>query len=129
MARSERPLEFDGSGAAEFAAELRLLRQQAGSPTYRELARRAHYSSTTLSDAAGGRKLPTLEVTRAYVRACGGDVETWTRRWHEVTAPVPVQVERDERELNHQVLVACLLALVVLYWVAAPVVVGVPVTA
>ncbi|AXB43684.1 hypothetical protein A4R43_15040 [Amycolatopsis albispora] len=48
------------------------------------MARRAHYSSTTLSDAAGGRRLPSLEVTLAYVRACGGDVEEWEQRWRSV---------------------------------------------
>ncbi|AUI60210.1 hypothetical protein B1H26_39665 [Amycolatopsis sp. BJA-103] len=69
-----------------FAFDLRTLRGKAGSPSYRELARRAHYSSTTLSDAAGGRRLPSLEVALAYVRACGGDVDEWTRRWHAVAA-------------------------------------------
>ncbi|QFZ18948.1 nSTAND1 domain-containing NTPase [Saccharothrix syringae] len=67
-----------------FAAELRALRVTAGRPTYRELAGRAHYSPSALSDAAGGRKLPSLDLTLAYVRACGGDEETWRRRWHEV---------------------------------------------
>ncbi|MFD2416588.1 hypothetical protein [Amycolatopsis pigmentata] len=38
------------------AADLRCLRERAGNPGYRELARRAHYSSTTLSIAAGGGK-------------------------------------------------------------------------
>lgn len=136
MPRSERPLDSDGSALTEFAADLRRLRQDADSPTYRELARRAHYSATTLSDAAGGRKLPTLDVTLAYVRACGGDADEWRQRWHAEAAPrvdmaaprAESVVERDERELNHQVLVACLLALVVLYWVA-PAVVGVPITA
>src|SRR3954466_15135393 len=68
------------------AADLRKLRAEAGSPAYRELSRRAHYSTGALSDAAAGRKLPTLAVTLAYVRACGGDVEHWTGRWHEVAA-------------------------------------------
>ncbi|MGY6658580.1 helix-turn-helix domain-containing protein [Amycolatopsis sp. TRM77291] len=81
MPRSERPLEFDDSALSRFATDLRKLRAAAGSPPYRELARRAHYSSTTLSDAAGGRRLPSLEVTLAYVRACGADVEVWERRW------------------------------------------------
>ncbi|MFI7121906.1 helix-turn-helix domain-containing protein [Amycolatopsis sp. NPDC049868] len=86
MPRAERPLEPDGSALAEFAADLRKLRKTAGGPAYRELARRVHYSSTTLSDAAGGRRLPSLEVTLAYVRACGGDVEKWDRRWRSVAA-------------------------------------------
>ncbi|MBB5850275.1 helix-turn-helix domain-containing protein [Amycolatopsis umgeniensis] len=86
MPRAERPLERDGSPLVEFASDLRKLREGAGGPSYRELGRRAHYSSTTLSDAAGGRRLPSLDVTLAYVRACGGDVEQWERRWHSVAA-------------------------------------------
>ncbi|GIG85892.1 hypothetical protein Pen02_08280 [Plantactinospora endophytica] len=68
----------------EFAAGLRLLREKAGSPGYRELARRAHFSATTLSEAAGGRRLPTLAVTLAYVTACGGDPAEWEARWRQL---------------------------------------------
>lgn len=57
----------------DFAQGLRRLRAQAGSPTYRELSRQAGYSYSALSDAAAGRRLPTLDVTVAFVRACGGD--------------------------------------------------------
>ncbi|MDX8054557.1 hypothetical protein SK571_34760 [Lentzea sp. BCCO 10_0798] len=49
-----------------------------------ELSRRAHFSASTLSDAAGGRKLPGLDATLAYVRACHGDEAAWERRWHDL---------------------------------------------
>ena len=63
MPRPERRLD-PGDGVVErFAAELRTVRNSAGRPGYRELARRAHFSATTLSEAAGGRKLPSLAVT------------------------------------------------------------------
>ncbi|WP_202818865.1 nSTAND1 domain-containing NTPase [Actinosynnema sp. ALI-1.44] len=68
----------------EFAADLRLLRTKAGTPSYREMGRAAHYSATTLSEAAGGRKLPSRAVTLAFVRACGGDEADWEQRWHAV---------------------------------------------
>ncbi|MBN6040009.1 helix-turn-helix domain-containing protein [Amycolatopsis sp. 195334CR] len=84
-----------------FAADLRELRRKAGSPPYRELARRSHFSSTTLSDAAGGRRLPSLDVTLAYVRACGGDVEQWERQWRAAAAELhtcsPVDDEGDDQ--------------------------------
>src|SRR5439155_1196959 len=67
-------------------ADLRRLRNEAGRPTYRVLSARAHYSVATLSAAAAGHKLPSLAVTLAYVRACGGDPAEWERRWHEVAA-------------------------------------------
>lgn len=79
MGRREKPLA-DGP-LREFAEDLRTLRVQAGNPTYRELSRTAVYSVSALAAATSGQMLPTLEVTLAYVRACGGDVETWRRRW------------------------------------------------
>ncbi|WP_343298477.1 hypothetical protein [Streptomyces sp. SID335] len=86
MPRGERPLEDDGGELTAFAADLRRLREKAGSPPYRRLARDAHYSSTTLADAASGRRLPSLPVTLAYVRACGGDTEAWEARWRALGA-------------------------------------------
>ncbi|MET9626375.1 helix-turn-helix domain-containing protein [Lentzea sp. NPDC006480] len=89
MPRRERPLDQGESGLLQFAADLRRLRERAGSPTYRELSRRAHYSAAALSEAAGGRKLPSLAVTKAYVKACDADPEEWVRRWHEVAESAP----------------------------------------
>ncbi|MBE1489166.1 nSTAND1 domain-containing NTPase [Plantactinospora soyae] len=65
------------------AAELRQLRDKAGKPGYRQMAARVNFSVATLSAAASGRRLPTLEVTLAYVAACGGDLPEWERRWRE----------------------------------------------
>jgi WD40 repeat protein len=84
--RGERPLGPGVDVLLRFAGDLRLLRERAGSPTYRELATRAHYSPAALSEAAGGRKLPTLAVTLAYVSACGGDTATWLARWRQTAA-------------------------------------------
>ncbi len=95
MPRHERPLTTENGTAAKFAAGLRELRRMAGNPPYRELGRRAHYSAGTLSDAAAGRKLPSLSVALAYVRACGGDVPEWEQRWHEANAD---QAEPDQSE-------------------------------
>lgn len=47
------------------------------------MAEHAHYSRTVLAEAAGGRTLPSWEVTRAFVLACGGDEHEWLRRWTE----------------------------------------------
>ncbi|MET9499069.1 hypothetical protein [Streptomyces sp. NPDC006552] len=73
------------------AAELRKLRHGAGSPSYRSLSALAHYSVATLSGAAAGRRLPTLDVTLAYVRACGGDAGEWERRWYQVAAELAAE--------------------------------------
>ncbi|MEV6715801.1 hypothetical protein AB0M48_27610 [Lentzea sp. NPDC051208] len=91
MPRPEKTLETAEGELADFAADLRKLREKAGKPGYRELAKRAHYAATTLSEAAAGRKLPTLAVTLAYVEACEGDREEWERRWHEVATETAAQ--------------------------------------
>src|SRR5687767_4302641 len=78
MPRPERPVDPDKGPAQRFAVALRELRRSAGNPTYRVLAERAHYSTTTLAQAASGEQLPTLAVALAYARACNGDVEEWT---------------------------------------------------
>jgi hypothetical protein len=71
-----------------FAYDLRQLREKAGNPTYRMLARKAGYSPATLSEAARGQRRPSLDVTMAYVGACGGDPDEWRLRWHDLAAAV-----------------------------------------
>jgi hypothetical protein len=43
--------------------------------------------------------MPTLDVALAYVRACGGDTESWQRRWYELAADLgrPVPAGASER--------------------------------
>jgi hypothetical protein len=43
MGRPERPIDPDAGSVAEFAGELRKLRDTASKPSYRELARRATF--------------------------------------------------------------------------------------
>ncbi|OKI02053.1 hypothetical protein A6A06_13205 [Streptomyces sp. CB02923] len=83
MGRREKPVDPGAGPVQRFAFELRKLRLEAGSPTYRAMAERVSYSAAVLSQAAAGEKLPSLPVTLAYVAACGGDAERWQRRWHE----------------------------------------------
>jgi hypothetical protein len=96
VGRPERQLDHDGTALGDFAADLRCLRAKAGNPPYRALAVRAHFSSTTLSDAAGGRRLPTLAVTVAYVRACDGDTAGWEQRWHALAAELAGEAQVPE---------------------------------
>jgi lambda repressor-like predicted transcriptional regulator len=79
MGRPENTISASGP-VADFAQQLRLLRQHAAL-TLRQLAARTGLSTATLSVAAAGRKLPTWEVTSAYVQACGGDIDDWRLRW------------------------------------------------
>ncbi|MEV2210397.1 hypothetical protein AB0H86_02565 [Streptomyces sp. NPDC050997] len=96
MPRAERPLDLDTGPLTRFAADLRKLRETTGRPPYRTMAHKAHYSSTTLSDAAGGRTFPSLSVTLAYVEACQGDRRAWESRWHAVAAEIAASAQGDE---------------------------------
>lgn len=83
MGRRERPIDPEEGPVQRFAWELRQLREKAGSPNYRTLAQRAHFSATALSQAAAGEQLPSLAVALAYVQACEGDVTQWEQRWRQ----------------------------------------------
>jgi hypothetical protein len=91
MPRPERSLDPSSGPLARFAADLRQLRMDAGTPTYSKLATRTRYSASALSSAASGDKLPTVEVTLAYVEACGGDGAAWRKRWHQVREEAAVR--------------------------------------
>lgn len=71
-------------GVARFAGELRRLRAEAGSPSFRHMARIAHYSASTLAEATAGRRLPTEAVVKAFVLACGADPAEWLSRLAQV---------------------------------------------
>jgi hypothetical protein len=83
MGRPQRPLDRDGSPVRELAFWLRDLRSQSGL-TYQQLARQAHYATSTVQAAAAGYQLPTWRVVRAFVRACGGDEPAWHAYWAQV---------------------------------------------
>jgi hypothetical protein len=89
MPRNEVFLDPGAGPLASFAWDLRALRESAGKVPYRVLAKRAGFCASTLSVAASGAKLPSLDVTLAYVQACGGDPETWRERWHALAAQHP----------------------------------------
>jgi len=81
MGRPERPVDPEAGAVQRLAHQLRELRAACGGPSYREMARRAHYSAATLAQAAGGERLPSLAVVLAYVQACDADPREWETRW------------------------------------------------
>ncbi|KJK34264.1 hypothetical protein UK15_36875 [Streptomyces variegatus] len=86
MGRREKPVDPSAGPVQRLAHDLRLLREKAGKPPYREMAERAGYSTTALSQAAAGDQLPTLGVVRAYVEALDADPDEWEVRWREADA-------------------------------------------
>ncbi|MFK8906923.1 hypothetical protein [Streptomyces sp. YS-3] len=96
MGRSEKPIGPAGGPVRQFAQELRRLRLEVGSPTYREMARRVEYSAAALSRAASGDTLPSLAVALAYVTACGADPGGWEMRWQEASRREACRIREDD---------------------------------
>ncbi|MFF0560636.1 hypothetical protein ACH4ZU_23010 [Streptomyces sp. NPDC020472] len=96
MGRPEIPINPADGPLQRFAHDLRELRKAAGSPSYRLLAGRANYSGTSLSEAARGVSLPSLDVTLSYVSACQGDVEYWERYWKRTAAELSADSAYEE---------------------------------
>jgi hypothetical protein len=71
---------------AAFVADLERLRREAGQPSLRKMSETGHYSHTALSSVLSGTRLPSRELTLAFVRACGGDENTWQARWQRENA-------------------------------------------
>ncbi|MCI3274837.1 nSTAND1 domain-containing NTPase [Streptomyces cylindrosporus] len=96
MGRPERPVDPEAGPVQRLAHQLRELRRDAGAPSYRTMAKTAGFSATTLSQAAAGERLPSLDVVRGYARACGADPEEWVPRWKEAEAEASGAARPDE---------------------------------
>lgn len=129
-------MDPDAGPIQRLAHELRALREQAGKPTYREMAGRTRYSTSALSQAAAGEQLPSLALVLAYAQALKADTGQWEERWREAhravvrsgqdAEAVPpyrglTRYEADDRELffGRDNLVGALLELVGEHRIAA----------
>ena len=54
--------------------------------TVRDLADRTGYSVGAISEATSGGRLPSLELTTAFVQCCGADSGEWEQRWRLAAA-------------------------------------------
>ncbi|WP_431043443.1 hypothetical protein ACQUSR_17140 [Streptomyces sp. P1-3] len=98
MGRPEKAVDPLDGPAQRLAYELRKLRDEAGRPAYRAMARRVEYSAATLSQAAAGERLPSLPVLLAYVRACQGDAEEWQHRWERANEEIAARPRPDDED-------------------------------
>ncbi|MCI3932022.1 WD40 repeat domain-containing protein [Streptomyces sp. AN091965] len=98
VGRREKPIDPAAGPVERFAHALRTLRREAGTPTYRAMAADSAYSATTLAYAVAGERLPSLPVALAYVKACGGDLALWERRWREARVEEAALRPRDAAE-------------------------------
>jgi hypothetical protein len=75
------PLDPAAGPVERLASELRALRALAGDKPFWKMARHCSASKSALAAAAAGKQLPSENVTREFVRACGGDWIWWHERW------------------------------------------------
>jgi tetratricopeptide (TPR) repeat protein len=102
----EFPLPDDVVDVADFVRALRALKLWAGDPSLEVLRRRTGVATSTLSDAFNPqrRRMPSLELVRALVRACGADAAQaarWERAWRALRertdAALPSAVPRPSQ--------------------------------
>ncbi len=86
----------DRSAAIEgFVDRLKQVRDEAGKPSFREMAKRSGaISHATLHDALQGARMPSWETTVEFAKACGVDPQELRAHWER--AAEIVWTDRDE---------------------------------
>lgn len=87
----------DADSIAEFAAALRALRLEAGSPTLSRLQHETRISRSVLSEAFAGRRLPSARTVDGIVRIFAADGGAWVRRRDAIVAVVAAREESGTR--------------------------------
>ncbi|MEV0410892.1 hypothetical protein AB0I68_08805 [Streptomyces sp. NPDC050448] len=74
--RRLKDLPDDGSARTQLAQRMRVLKEQAGDPTYVEISKRTGYSRTALSGLFNGQ-VPSRELLQDVVQWLGGNPREW----------------------------------------------------
>lgn len=82
----------------QFAADLRLLRASAQSPTLTMLHHSTGLSRTVLSDAFNGKQLPSARTIDGIARACNVDPVEWLRRRDRLSTKTTEREEAPSEE-------------------------------
>lgn len=98
--QTARSVAIDG-----FVSRLVTLREEAGNPSFRAMAKRSGaISHATMHDAVQGTRLPSWETVREFASACDADPEALRAPWEEADAVVhppedePAQGEQAQGE-------------------------------
>ncbi|MFI0155238.1 helix-turn-helix domain-containing protein [Streptomyces lydicus] len=97
--RGLKPLPDDGHPRTQFAQDLRMLREQAGAPSYRILVEKVGYTLATYSSMFNGKALPEREQLLDLVGYLGGDTEEWAKRLRGATsAEEQLKIDTNKRK-------------------------------
>ena len=91
--RPQEPID-PASPNAVLAAELRRLAEEAGDPSYRELAASSGVATSTVSRVLSGKQAPTWPFVESFLRAVKADkatVRAWRERFEPGEAPRPAR--------------------------------------
>lgn len=90
--RRPTPLDPDDGPEARFAIALRKLKDEASfdAPTIDMIAARSKIPRSTLYAAMGGKRIPSIPVLAALVRAWNGDEVEWQTRRSDTEAELEV---------------------------------------
>jgi len=93
-----RPNPSSVRDASGFVHALRLLKIWAGDPSFDQLSKHSGLPRSTLADALKvRRRLPTVEVVRGFVAACGvSDATDWLDAWRRIQSDAVVPIAPRE---------------------------------
>lgn len=90
--------ESTADSVEKFAADLRRLKLDAGSPTLARLQSETGISRTVISDAFAGKTLPSERTVDALVHACQGDQDAWLSRRDSLARTLRGDADGDNSE-------------------------------
>ncbi|MQA25744.1 MAG: tetratricopeptide repeat protein [Micromonosporaceae bacterium] len=101
MQHDEAPDPSQVRSTVEFVRQLRLLKVWAGDPSYDELRRRTGLARSTLFDGLSLKRarLPSLDLVRRFVTACGCDADElvrWEAAWRRLRSPAASEDPRQQ---------------------------------
>lgn len=100
MPRNLAPIPPELTGPLpDLAQLLREIWQEAGRPNLRALAARGHCSASTLSNAMGGRRVPTWSTCQALLKGCDKSTEPYLTQVRDAFDQA-VRFRADLRELE-----------------------------
>jgi hypothetical protein len=69
---------------ADFQSALKALREQAGNPSFRQMAMKVEVHYSTLARVEEPGRLPTRAAVLAYVEGCRGDLVWWSHQYRDL---------------------------------------------
>jgi transcriptional regulator with XRE-family HTH domain len=98
QARHSAKVDRYENAVRAFGEQMRHVRLDVGSPSFRQLARRTNYAVSTLADATTGRRLPSRDVTEAFATACGVDPEPLIAQREAIALTAPLRTDPSGHE-------------------------------